>query len=68
MSWAGHVGGAVSPLSRFSLNVSSNPNPLLPSPPVNLKSAILIEMLCTKAFNHSLHGYILISTFILIAQ
>lgn len=36
MSSAGHVGGAVSPTSLLSLKVSSKPNPLGPSPPVNL--------------------------------
>ena len=30
---AGHVGGAVSPSARLSLNVNSNPNPLVPSDP-----------------------------------
>lgn len=36
MSSAGQVGGAVSPASLFSLKVSSKPNPLAPSAPVNL--------------------------------
>lgn len=37
MRVAGQVGGFVSPLSRFSLNVSSNPNPLGPSLVLHLK-------------------------------
>ena len=36
MSSAGQVGGAVSPISLLSLKVSSKPNPLGPSAPVNL--------------------------------
>lgn len=37
MRVAGQVGGFVSPLSRFSRNVSSNPNPLGPSLVLHLK-------------------------------
>ena len=37
MRVAGQVGGLVSPLSRFSRNVSSNPNPLGPSLVLHLK-------------------------------
>src|SRR6218665_129152 len=36
---AGQVGGAVSPSSHFSRNVSSNPKPLGPSGPVHLQMA-----------------------------
>lgn len=38
MSSAGQVGGAVSPASLFRRNVSSKPNPLGPSWPVNLSN------------------------------
>lgn len=37
ISSAGQVGGADSPVSLFSRNVSSNPKPLGPSVPVNLE-------------------------------
>lgn len=44
MSSAGHVGGAVSPTSLLSLKVSSKPNPLGPSGPVNLTNKLYENM------------------------
>lgn len=44
MSSAGQVGGAVSPISLLSLKVSSKPNPLGPSGPVNLAQTHTINL------------------------
>lgn len=51
---AGHVGGFVSPGSRFNLNVNSNPNPLGPSVPWHLQCNTRHSVLLPSPEEHNL--------------